>query len=64
MSGRLTPQQLHQALEVAPQIKMRFASRKRMLAYRQMLYSVNAQKQFRYSTRQDGWCSLIILRLK
>jgi hypothetical protein len=64
MSRMLTPQELHHALEVAPSVTLKFYSRKKMLSYRQNLYSVNRQGQFRYSTRQIGWSSLMVLRLK
>jgi len=64
MSRMLTPAELHHSLEVAPQIELKFYSRKKMLSYRSMLYAVNRQGRFRYSTRQSGWCNLIVMRLK
>jgi hypothetical protein len=60
----LTPQQLHEVLEIAPMVTLRFANRKRLNSYRQMLYSVNVQGRFRYRTQREGQTKLHILRLK
>lgn len=64
MSRMLSPKELYQALEVAPMVELRFASRKRLDSYRSMLYSVNSQGEFRYATRREGQIKLIILRLR
>jgi hypothetical protein len=63
MSKMLTPKQLHEVLDVAPMVTMRFGSEKRLINYRQMLYSVNKQGEFRYSTRREGMLKLHIMRL-
>jgi hypothetical protein len=60
----LTPSELHHALEVAPMVSLRFASRKRLNSYRQMLYSVNVQGRFRYRTQREGQTKLHVIRLK
>lgn len=64
MSRMLTPKELHLALEVAPMVTLKFASRKRLDSYRSMLYSVNVQGQFRYRTQREGQTKLHIIRMK
>lgn len=64
MSRMLTPKELHFALEVAPMVSLKFASRKRLDSYRSMLYSVNVQGRFRYRTQREGQTKLHIIRLK
>jgi hypothetical protein len=64
MSKMLTPAQLHEVLDVAPSVDLRFYSGKRLESYRSMLYSVNKQGKFRYATRREGLTKLTILRLR
>jgi hypothetical protein len=60
----ISPAELHKVLDVAPFVRVTFATEKRLMGFRQMIYSVNGQGKFRYATRRDGWSSLIVLRLK
>lgn len=64
MSRPVTPHQLHHLLAVAPSIKLHFASEAKLRNYRQMLYTVNKQGEFRYRTQRDGALAIIIMRLK
>jgi hypothetical protein len=60
----IDPGDLHKHLAVAPYVRMQFGSDKRLQSYRQMLYRVNSEGKFRYSTRREGWTGLIVLRLR
>lgn len=63
-SPRINPAELYKVLEVAPYVRIDFASEKQLLRFRHNLYTVNVQGKFRYATRREGWTGLIILRLK
>jgi hypothetical protein len=63
-SGYVEPEELHKLLAIAPFVRLRFASDKKLNSYRANLYKVNTQGKFRYATRREGWSNLIVLRLR
>lgn len=60
----IAPADLYKHLDIAPFVRLTFPSEKRLMAYRANLYKVNVEGKFRYSTRREGWTSLIITRLR
>lgn len=68
MRNYLSPMDLIARLDVAPKVEMEFGSETELERYRRLLYSINVQHQFRFSTRRvyngRSGPTLQIIRLK
>jgi hypothetical protein len=61
----MEPEQLHTVLKATSTIIITFESEKRLLSYRQMLYKINKQGEYRYRTMRDelSMFGLVIWRM-